>query len=220
VKEDQVLYIDPLSIKVKDGLDRFRKDLGDLKDLGKSLREAGQIQPAVINRKHELIAGGRRVAACILEGLKVKVIYSDLVEPTKMRLWELEENLHRANYTPAEYALAVEELHKLMQGFYGESTSGKEGGHTLDSTAKILGKTRGSVISELELAEMVKAFPELKGAKKKSEIVKATKGLQKLQVAMTSLKDYEEIVAEKKDLFKLHNIDAVEHMRRPSFSRL
>ena len=213
MKEDQVLYIDPLSIKVKDGLDRFRKDLGDLKDLGKSLREAGQIQPTVINRKHELIAGGRRVAACILEGLKVKVIYSDLVEPTKMRLWELEENLHRANYTPAEYALAVEELHKLMQGFYGESISGKEGGHTLDSTAKILGKTRGSVISELELAEMVKAFPELKNAKKKSEIVKATKGLQKLQIAMTSLKDYEEIVAEKKDLFKLHNIDAVEHMR-------
>ena len=213
MKDESVFYIDPLKITVKDGLERFRRDLGDLKELGKSLRETGQIQPVVINRKHELIVGGRRTAACILEGLEVKVIYEDVVDPVKMRLYELEENLYRKDLTPAEYALATEELHKLMQQEHGESISGKTGGHTLDDTAKILGKTRGSVISELELAEMVKAFPELKSAKKKSEIVKATKGLQKLQVAMTSLKDYEEIVAEKKDLFKLHNIDAVEHMR-------
>ena len=100
-----------------------------------------------------------------------------------------------------------------MQEKDGKSISGKTGGHSLDKTAKILGKTRGTVIAELELAEMVKAFPELKSAKKKSEITKAAKGLQKLQVAMISLKDYEEVVAEKKDLFKLYNVDAIEHMR-------
>ena len=213
MKDESVFYIDPLKITVKDGLERFRRDLGDLKELGKSLKETGQIQPIVINRKHELIVGGRRTAACILGGIKVKAIYEDMVDPVKMRLYELEENLHRKDLTPAEYALATEELHKLMQQEHGESISGKAGGHTLDDTAKILGKSRGSVISELELAQMIKAFPELKSAKKKSEIVKATKGLQKLQTAMTSLKDYEEIVAEKKDLFKLHNVDAVEHMR-------
>ena len=213
MKDESVFYIDPLKITVKDGLERFRRDLGDLKELGKSLRETGQIQPIVINRKHELIVGGRRTAACVLDGMKVKAIYEDMIDPVKMRLYELEENLHRKDLTPAEHALATEELHKLMQEVHGKSVSGKAGGHTLDATAKILGKTRGSVISELELAKMIKAFPELKSAKKKSEIVKATKGLQKLQIAMTSLKDYEEIVAEKKDLFKLHNIDAVEHMR-------
>ena len=212
-KKDQVLYIDPLNIKVRGGLERFRRDLGDLKNLGRSLKQSGQIQPTVINRKHELIAGGRRVAACILEGIKVKVIYSDLVDPVKMRVWEIEENLQRASYTPAEYALAVKELHKLMQEIYGESTSGREGGHTLDKTAKILGKTRGTVIAELELAEMIKIFPELKSAKKKSEITKAAKGLQKLQTAMTSLKDYEEVLAKKEDLFKLHHCDAIEYMR-------
>lgn len=213
MKEESVFYIDPLKITVKDGLERFRRDLGDLKELGKSLRETGQIQPIVVNRKHELIVGGRRTAACILGGMKVKAIYEDMVDPVKMRLYELEENLHRKDLTPAEHALATEELHKLMQQEHGESVSGKKGGHSLDNTAKILGKTRGTVISELELAQMVKAFPELKNAKKKSEIVKATKGLQKLQVAMSSLKDYEKIVTEKKDLFKLRNIDAVEHMR-------
>ena len=213
MKDESVFYIDPLKITVKDGLERFRRDLGDLKELGRSLRETEQIQPVVINRKHELVVGGRRIAACILEGIKVKVIYKDIVDPVKMRLWELEENLHRKDLTPAEHALGIEELHKLKQQEHGESVSGRKGGHSLDDTAKILGKTRGTVIAELELAEMIKIFPELKSAKKKSEITKAAKGLQKLQTAMTSLKDYEEVLAKKEDLFKLHNIDAVEHMR-------
>lgn len=213
MEESKVFYIDPLKIKVKDGLERFRRDLGDLKELGKSLRETGQIQPAVINREHELIVGGRRTAACILEGLKVKVIYEDLVDPVKMRLYELEENLHRKDLTPAEYALATEELHKLMQQEKGKSISGRAGGHTLDDTAKMLGKTRGSVISELERAEMVKAFPELKNAKKKSEFTKTAKGLQKLQVAISSLKGYEEATSKETDLYRLYNIDAIEFMR-------
>lgn len=213
MEESKVFFIDPLEIKVKDGLDRFRKDLGNLKELGKSLRETGQIQPAIINRNKELIAGGRRTAACILEGIKVKVIYEDLVDPVKMRLYELEENLYRKDLTPAEYALATEELHKLMQQEKGESVSGRAGGHTLNDTAKMLGKTRGSVISELERAKMVKAFPELKNAKKKSEFIKTAKGLKKLQVVMTSLKDYEKNISGKDDLFKLYNIDAVEYMR-------
>lgn len=209
----EVFYIDPLKIAVQEGLERYRRDLGDLKELGKSLKETGQIQPVVINRQHKLIVGGRRVAACILLGIEVKAIYEDVVDPSTMRLWEIEENLKRKEFTPAEYATAVAELHKLMQSKDGESTSGKIGGHTLDRTAKILGKTRGTVIAELERAEMVKIFPELKKAAKKSEFTKTAKGLQKLQTAMASLKDYEKVVKDKTDLFKLYNIDAVEYMR-------
>jgi len=213
MEENMVFFIDPLEIKVKDGLDRFRKDLGNLKELGKSLRETGQIQPTIINRENELIAGGRRVAACILEGLKVKVLYEDMVDPVKMRLYELEENLYRKDLTPAEYALATEELHKLMQQEKGESVSGRLGGHSLDDTAKMLGKTRGTVAAELERAQMVKAFPELKNAKKKNEFTKAAKGLQKLQTTMESLKVYEEASTKKAGLFKIYNIDAVEYMK-------
>ena len=142
-QETGYFYLDPLKVKVKEGLDRYRKDLGDLKELGKSLKETGQIQPIVVNRQDELIVGGRRLAACILEGIKVKVIYEDTVDPKKMRIWEVEENVRRKDLTPAEYALAVEELHTLMQEERGEAVSGREGGHTLDDTAKILGKTRG-----------------------------------------------------------------------------
>lgn len=210
---EEVFYLEPLKIAVREGLDRYRKDLGDLEELGKSLQELGQIQPIVINRQNELIVGGRRLAACILRGIKVKAIYEDMAEPVKMRTWELEENLRRKELTPAEYSLAVDELHSLMRQQHGTATSGKEGGHTLDDTAKILGKTRGSVIGELEMAEMIKAFPELKTAKKKSEIKSAVKGLQKLNAAMTGLESYEKEIAKGADLFKLHHTDAVEHMR-------
>jgi len=206
-------YLDPLKITVREGLDRYRRDLGDLKELGTSIRESGQIQPIVINRQRELIVGGRRLAACILEGLEVKVVYEDTVDPKRMRIWEIEENIRRKDLSPAEYALAVEEFHTLMQEEHGKATSGREGGHTLDDTAKVLGKTRGSVISELEMAAMIKAFPDLKQAKKKSEITKAAKGLRKLDAAVKGLQEFEKIISKGEDLFKLHHADAVEHMR-------
>lgn len=212
-EQELVLYLDPLKITVNEDLGRYRKDLGDLEELGDSLQKTGQIHPIVINRKHELIVGGRRLAACILKGIKVKAIYKDLVDPVKMKEWELEENLRRKDLTPAEHGLAVEEYHMLMQSQRGVPESGRKGGHTLEDTAKVMGKTVGYVISELEIAEMVKAFPELKAAKKKSEIKKAAKGLGKLQKAMAGLKEHEQAVATGKELFQLHHGDAVEHMR-------
>lgn len=210
---EEVFYLDPLKIKVREGLERYRRDLGDLHELGLSLKEAGQIQPIIINRKHELVVGGRRLAACILQGMEIKVIYEDIVDPKKMRLWEIEENIRRKELTPAENALAIAEFHKLMQEDHGEAVSGREGGHTLEATAKVLGKTKGSVINELERAAMIEAFPELKQAKKKSEIDKAAKGLQKLDAAMKGLKEFEKVVSSKDNLFKLHHMDAVEHMK-------
>lgn len=211
-KDTGYFYLDPLKITVHEDLDRYRKDLGDLAELGKSIRETGQIQPVVVNRQHILIAGGRRLAACILEGLKVKVVYEDITDPRMIRLWEIEENIRRKDLSPAEYAVAIKEFHALMQEMFGKSASGREGGHTLDDTAKVLGKTRGSVISELDMAAMVEAFPELKTAKKKSEIKKAAKGLMKLDAAMKGLKEFEKVVSSKDDLFKLHYEDAVRHM--------
>ena len=206
-------YLDPLKITVKEGLDRYRKDLGDLQEFGRSIKETGQIQPIVINRQNELIVGGRRLAACIIEGLQVKVIYEDMIDPRMMRIWEIEENVRRKDLTPAEHAIAVKEFHILMQEVHGKPTSGKEGGHTLWDTAKVLGKTKGSVISELEIAAMIEAFPELKQAKKKSEIKKAAKGLQKLDAAMKGIKEWEKAALESSDMYKLHHMDAVEHMK-------
>ena len=208
----EIIEIEPTEIKVAEGLERFRQDMGDVEELSKSIQRTRQILPIVVNRKYELIDGGRRLAACILAGVKVKAVFEDVVDPQDMRELELEANLHRKDYSPAEYALAVDELHSFKREQHGVTTPGTEGGHTLEDTAKLIGKTKGSVINQLQMAEMIKAFPQLKGAKKASEIKKAYKGLEKIAAAIDGIKEYEEKVKNKADLFTLHNTDAIDHM--------
>lgn len=179
-------------VKVKDGLDRFRKDMGKLRDLAESIQRHGQLQPIVVNRNNELICGGRRLAACTIIGSEVIATYQDTIEPLKMRELELEENLQRENFTPAEEVIAVAEIHRLKQELYGKSQSGKEGGWTLDKTAESIGKTRGNVIESIQLAEMVSMFPELKDAKTKNEIKKTAKALEKVKTTLEGLKQFEQ----------------------------
>lgn len=43
---------------------RFRKDMGDIDALAKSITELGLLQPIVISENYQLIAGERRLQAC------------------------------------------------------------------------------------------------------------------------------------------------------------
>jgi ParB family transcriptional regulator, chromosome partitioning protein len=43
---------------------RFRKDLGNIDDLAKSIQKIGLLHPIVINENNELVAGQRRLEAC------------------------------------------------------------------------------------------------------------------------------------------------------------
>ena len=189
----QILKLKPTEIKVKDGLDRFRKDLGEVKKLGDSIVKYGQLQPIGITKENELVWGGRRLAACMLAGIQVEAVYNDEVDPLLLREMEVEENLQRKDFTPAEKALAVEEIHKLKQAIYGVAIPGtKDSGWTLDQTAESLGVTRGSVIDQLKIAEMVKLFPDLKECKTSSEIKKTAKTIEKINSTLAGLKKHEE----------------------------
>jgi ParB/RepB/Spo0J family partition protein len=182
-------------VKVKDGLPRFRKELGKIEDLADSLREHGQIQPIVVNREMELIAGGRRLAACITGGIEVLAVYMDTVDPIKMRELEVEENVQRKPFSAAEEVLALAELHTLKQAIHGESSSGKEGGWTLDKTAEVVGKTRGSVIEDLKLADALKNFPELSACKTKADIKKAVKTVEDVMTRATAAMEFDKVVS-------------------------
>jgi len=210
----EIIQIEPTEIKVADGLNRFRQDMGDIEELSKSIKRTRQILPIIINRNYELIDGGRRLAACVLAGIKVNAVFEDVADPQEMRELELEANLYRKDYTPAEYALAVEELHNFKREQHGSTTPGTGGGHTLEDTAKLIGKTKGSVINQLQMAEMIKAFPQLKHAKKASEIKKAYKGLEKIANAIDGIKEFEKKVQDKKSTFTLYQEDAIEHMAK------
>ena len=95
VDEKIIFELDPVEIKVSKELPRQRKDLGEINKMIESIRTFGQLQPIVINRNNELIAGGRRLAACMMGGFKARVCYKDTVDPLAMREMELEENIQR-----------------------------------------------------------------------------------------------------------------------------
>jgi site-specific DNA-methyltransferase (adenine-specific) len=109
--------------------------------------------------------------------------------------------------------LAVSTLVDLKRKIYGTATRGKvDSGFTLEDAAAIIGKTKGSVIEDLALAEAVKMFPNLAECKTKSEIKSAVKGLQRVSDNIDALKKYEETI-KKSDEFVLVNRDAVDWLK-------
>lgn len=212
---DDVLFmeVDPTAIKVKEGLERIRTEMGDIKKLSGSFDKYGQMQTVLVNRNLELIAGGRRLAACLETKHRVKVLFSDITDPIIMREMELEENIQRKSLTAAEEIMAISELHELKQKIHGETTLGKEGGWTMQQTAETIGKTRASVSENLDLAEALKNFPVLGTCKTKSDIKRAMKGLRRISESVTAITEYEKTVQNTKELYALHHVDCLEFMK-------
>lgn len=199
VDQSKIFEIDPLEVKVKDELPRIRKEIGKIEDLAESLRKFGQLQPIVINENKELVAGGRRLAACMLAGIKAKVCYFSALDPDTMRELEIEENLQRKAFTAAEECLAVEEIHRIKQTKYGEAPAGapkggQKVGWSLEDTANLVGRTKGSIADDILLAQAIKNFPELKKLETKSEIRSVIKSIDKVAKHMEGLTKYEETI--------------------------
>ena len=211
IDEGLIFELDPVNIKVNDELPRHRKELGKIQEMVESIKTFGQIQPIVINRNDELIVGGRRLAACLLGGFQVRACYKDTVDPLLMREMELEENVQRKSLTPAEESIAIADLVELKQTRYGKPTQGIEGGFTLNDAAEFVGKSKGSVIESLQIAEAVRMFPNLAECKTKSDIKKAVKGLERTQRNLTALRTYNETI-KKSDEAILVNRKAEEYV--------
>ena len=212
IDELKIFEFDAFAVTVKDDRPRQRKELGEIKKLAESITKYGQFQPIVIDRDGALVAGGRRLAACLLLGRKVRACYKDSIDPVLLREIELEENIQRKSLTPAEESLAVAELVKLKQAQYGVPVQGREGGFTLTDIAELIGKTKGSVIEDLKIAEAVGMFPTLVDCKTKSDIKKAVKGYERIQQNVAALKTYTEII-KKSDNVILANLKAEDYLK-------
>ena len=192
IDESKIFYLDPMEVGISEERPRQRKDLGDVDGMLESIKKFGQILPIVIDRNGFLVAGGRRLAACLLGGMKVKAVYKDSVDPLLLRELELEENIRRKSLTPSEEVLAVDELMKIKRSVYGEATSGRVGGFTLDKAADLLGRSKTSILEDLQLADAIKQFPNLSECKTKSEIKKAVKGIERVNANIMALSKYED----------------------------
>lgn len=117
---------------------RIRKDIGDISGLTDNIKEIGLLHPIVIDEKNHLIAGQRRMSACLKLGWKtipVRVLNLDDLLHQKA---EASENLFRLDLSPAEKELAATALierierpaaeERQREGRKGQGGRGKEGG--------------------------------------------------------------------------------------------
>lgn len=93
---------------------RIRHDLGDLSSLKDSMKRHGLMNPVVINRENELIAGHRRLEAARELGwhaITVRVV--DQADTGDILEMEIEENTHRKPLSTDELGDAYKRLDYL-----------------------------------------------------------------------------------------------------------
>lgn len=146
---------------------RFREDYRGIPELCESIVKFGIIQPLVVDRDLNLIAGGRRLTAARSLGLaEVPIVFRDQVDELTHRELELEENLHREDLLWPERIRLTAEIDRLKRLKYGsKETPGPrvegETGWSMRDTAQALDMSVGQVSKDITLARMLDVMPEL-----------------------------------------------------------
>jgi ParB family chromosome partitioning protein len=99
---------------------RIRKNLGDLSSLMESMKRYGLINPILITRDNELIAGHRRLESAKRLGwdkVEVRIVNQD-DEIAQIEM-EIDENIQRKNLSTDELAEGYMRLERLKNpGFF------------------------------------------------------------------------------------------------------
>ena len=93
---------------------RIRKDSGNINELAESMNVHGLMNPIVLTRDYQLIAGFRRLESA--KKLGWENIEANIIDaPTKIKKleMEIEENIHRKDFTPEEIVDAYTKLEKF-----------------------------------------------------------------------------------------------------------
>jgi len=189
--------------------DRFRKDLGDINGLVDSILAKGIINPITVQARTDLpkpaiyllVAGGRRFTAAGMAGLeRIPVrVYDRPLSEEELRAIELEENIQRKDLHYMEETALVKELDLLHKKIHGEkiSTSPDAPGHSMRDTARLLGKSVGSVSMDIKLANMIEEIPDLEWDKcrNKSEAMKLANRVEEQLVRRELTKRAEQVLA-------------------------
>jgi ParB/RepB/Spo0J family partition protein len=151
--------------------DRAREDLGDIDELVKSIKEKGVIQPITLDDKLNLLAGGRRVAASKIIGLKfIPAIIRPFVDALDSAEIELIENIHRKDFTWQERV----KLTKKIDDFY----KAKDPNWSGRKTAELLDRSSAGVADAIQMAQYLEVIPELGQLKTADEARKFIKNVE------------------------------------------
>jgi DNA modification methylase len=162
--------------------DRVRKDFGNLDELCDSIRAVGLIQPIVVTRELQLIAGERRLRALRKIGVTVLphgklFVFNDEVDKLKLQAMEIEENVKRKELSWQEAVLAKKKLLEVLQQIHGVSQPGHPSrsetlgitspGFGINKLASLLGESNAQTSKDIELANLIAAVPILAKAETK-----------------------------------------------------
>lgn len=121
-----------------------------ISELADSIRRLGLINPIVISRANELVAGECRLSACALLGwTHIPGQYTDEVDAAHLRAIELEENIKRQALPWEDECRAILEFHNLHVA--------EEPTWNQVSTSKALGIDPSTVTNKIQVAkELIK----------------------------------------------------------------
>ncbi len=109
--------------------ERVRKEFHNIDTLAESISELGLLQPILISKDNQLIAGHRRFLAC--EKLGLKEIECNKINPRnelhKLDM-ELAENVKREDFNPMELARGLARRKELYEFEHPETKVGATGG--------------------------------------------------------------------------------------------
>jgi ParB family chromosome partitioning protein len=96
--------------------ERVRCEIGDLSSLMKSMDQHGQLNPITITRTNALVAGHRRLLAALeLQWTYIDAIIVDKTSEVDLLEMELEENIHRKDFSPEELLNGYRRLERLKK---------------------------------------------------------------------------------------------------------
>ncbi|QDP56819.1 MAG: putative modification methylase [Prokaryotic dsDNA virus sp.] len=149
--------------------DRTRKDFGNLQGLSESIKKHGLIQPLVVEpdgTQYRLIAGERRLRACLAAGLtNIPCVLREELKPLDRKELELEENLHRKDFTWPEQVELVRQIDEINRKRLGSAIGGSQRNEdrwNTDKLAQKLDMAKGGVSQDIQLANFLLSNPDYK----------------------------------------------------------
>ena len=100
---------------------RFRKVLGDLGALAKSIEAVGLLHPVVVTPQGRLVAGRRRLEAVKLLGWRTVPVH--VVDLEHLAEGELAENVHRKDFLPSELWAIAKKVKERVKTPVGRPSS-------------------------------------------------------------------------------------------------
>jgi N6-adenosine-specific RNA methylase IME4/ParB-like chromosome segregation protein Spo0J len=144
---------------------RYRKQMGDIESLARSIEENGLLHPIVIDKKNRLIVGERRIRAFKFLGRdKIPVTVIDLAKIVK---GEHAENSERKDFTLSEAVAIKRAIEPLVKSEIKRGRPHKDAklapllkGKARDIVAKRTGKKRTTLAKAEELVKASEAEPD------------------------------------------------------------